>query len=104
MATFAITGHPAAAAAPAYPASGVSLARGVAGLQALYYLATGLWPLVHMDSFLAVTGPKTDLWLVRTVGALIAVIGASLAVSVARRLTPEAMVLAIASALALAGI
>ena len=38
--------------------------------QGLYYLATGLWPLVHMRSFLAVTGPKTDLWLVRTVGLL----------------------------------
>jgi hypothetical protein len=26
-----------------------------------FYLLTGVWPLVHMPSFLAVTGPKTDL-------------------------------------------
>jgi hypothetical protein len=38
--------------------------------QGLYYLATGLWPLVHYRSFAAVTGPKRDVWLVRTVGAL----------------------------------
>jgi hypothetical protein len=31
-----------------------------------------------MASFLAVTGPKHDLWLVRTVGLLIAIAGASL--------------------------
>jgi hypothetical protein len=31
-----------------------------------------------MPSFLAVTGPKTDLWFVQTVGALIAVVGAAL--------------------------
>ena len=31
-----------------------------------------------MRSFLMVTGPKTDLWLVKTVGSLIAVIGAAL--------------------------
>jgi hypothetical protein len=31
-----------------------------------------------MRTFLMVTGPKTDLWLVRTVGLLLAVIGALL--------------------------
>jgi hypothetical protein len=45
---------------------------------------SGLWPLVHLRSFLAVTGPKTDLWLVQTVGALLAVLGAVL-IGVARR-------------------
>ena len=39
---------------------------------------TGAWPIVHLNSFLAVTGPKTDLWLVKTVGALIGVIGFTL--------------------------
>jgi hypothetical protein len=43
--------------------------------QGVYYAFTGLWPLLHMPSFLAVTGPKTDLWLVRTVGALVLVVG-----------------------------
>jgi hypothetical protein len=50
-------------------------------IQGLYYAATGIWPLVSMDSFLAVTGPKTDLWLVRTVSLLITCIGAALLVS-----------------------
>lgn len=43
-----------------------------------YYLVTGLWPLLSMRTFEAVTGPKTDRWLVRTVGLLAAVIGWSL--------------------------
>lgn len=47
----------------------------VAALQGLFYLATGVWPLIHIDSFLAVTGSKTDLWLVYTVGLLVSVVG-----------------------------
>jgi hypothetical protein len=31
---------------------------------------TGLWPVMHMRSFEAVSGPKVDRWLVRTVGGL----------------------------------
>lgn len=52
----------------------------LARLHGLYYLATGLWPLLHMDSFLSVTGPKTELWLVRTVAFLICMIGGTLLV------------------------
>lgn len=40
-------------------------------LQAVYYLVTGLWPLIHLKSFFEVTGPKTDVWLVQMVGVLI---------------------------------
>jgi hypothetical protein len=36
---------------------------------------SGLWPLVHMRSFEAVSGPKTDKWLVRTVSGLLITIG-----------------------------
>jgi hypothetical protein len=50
----------------------------VALVQGTYFLITGIWPLVHMRSFLAITGPKTDLWLVKTVGLILAVIGAVL--------------------------
>lgn len=38
--------------------------------QSIYYGITGAWPLVHMRSFEAVTGPKTDDWLVHMVGLL----------------------------------
>jgi hypothetical protein len=31
----------------------------------------GAWPLLHMRSFEAVLGPKTDRWLVRTVAGLL---------------------------------
>jgi hypothetical protein len=58
--------------------------RHVALCQGAYYLMTGLWPLVHMRSFTAVTGPKHDLWLVRTVGLLATAIGASLLRGVSR--------------------
>lgn len=36
----------------------------------------GAWPLLHMPSFEAVLGPKTDRWLVRTVAGLLIVNGA----------------------------
>ena len=50
----------------------------VALVQGVYFLVTGIWPLISMRTFLAVTGPKTDLWLVKTVGLILAVIGAVL--------------------------
>jgi hypothetical protein len=53
--------------------------------QGLYFLFSGLWPILHMPSFLFVTGPKTDLWLVKTVGALIIVISIPLLVAAARK-------------------
>lgn len=69
-------------------------------MQGLYYLLTGLWPLVHLASFEAVTGPKTDDWLVRMVGLLAATIGASLIASTRQwRGALEVLVLSIGSAL-----
>src|SRR5512139_3633027 len=50
----------------------------VALIQGIYFLVTGIWPLISMRTFLAITGPKTDLWLVKTVGLILAVIGAVL--------------------------
>lgn len=50
-------------------------AAAVALVQGVYFVVTAAWPLIHLPSFLRVTGPKTDLWLVRTVGALLLVIG-----------------------------
>lgn len=39
--------------------------------QIFYYLLTAVWPFVHLESFFAVTGPKTDIWLVKTVSLLL---------------------------------
>jgi hypothetical protein len=47
-------------------------------LQGVYYLVTGLWPLVHIASFVYVTGPKTDIWLVKMLSLLIACAGLAL--------------------------
>jgi hypothetical protein len=41
---------------------------------------TALWPFVSLRTFTIVTGPKTDVWLVKTVGALLVVIGIALIV------------------------
>ena len=39
--------------------------------QGVYFAVTGIWPLLHIGSFMKVTGPKTDVWLVKTISALI---------------------------------
>ncbi|HYE91093.1 MAG TPA: hypothetical protein VEA38_08745 [Terriglobales bacterium] len=73
--------------------------------QGLYFFATGVWPLLSMRTFEAVTGPKADRWLVKTVGVLVGVIGAVLAMAGARRrVEPEAALLAAGSAAGLAAI
>jgi hypothetical protein len=61
-------------------AFGVSAQR-LARAQAIYFTGTGIWPLIDIESFERVTGPKNDRWLVRTVGALVCVVGASLALA-----------------------
>jgi hypothetical protein len=57
----------------------------VAAAQSVYYLLTGVWPLVHRPSFERVTGPKADFWLVEAVGVTVAAIGLGLAHAVGRR-------------------
>jgi hypothetical protein len=42
----------------------------MARIHGLFNVANGLWPLVHLPSFERVFGPKTDEWLVYTVGGL----------------------------------
>jgi hypothetical protein len=70
-----------------------------------YYFATGIWPLLSMRTFEAVTGPKTDDWLVQTVGTLAACIGAALLLG-SRRIPPnrETLLLSAFSAAAFLGV
>jgi hypothetical protein len=73
-----------------------SLQGAVALLYALYYIVGGIWAVIGRRSFEAVTGPKVDYWLVRCVGGLLTVIGATVALSHLRaRGTPEIRFLAI---------
>jgi energy-converting hydrogenase Eha subunit E len=70
--------------------------------QGSYYLITGLWAIVHIESFQKITGPKIDLWLVKTVGLLLAVIGTGLLLAAYRQqLDPALILIAIGSAAAL---
>lgn len=43
--------------------------------QGAYYILTGLWALVDIDTFMQVTGPKTDTWLVKALAFLFCAIG-----------------------------
>ncbi len=73
--------------------------------QGIFYVLTGMWPIMNIESFQLVTGPKHDLWLVKTVGAILFVIGITLIITGIRQ---ESMlstaVLAIGSAVVLAGV
>jgi hypothetical protein len=74
-------------------------------VQGIYWLVTGVWGLVDIVSFMKVTGPKTDVWLVKTVSVLIVVISLSLLSSVRNRGDKMPVILlAITSCIGLAGI
>lgn len=73
--------------------------------QGAYYVATGLWPLLSMRSFEAVTGPKVDKWLVQMVGLLAATIGTTLLIGARKERLDDAVVaLAVGSAASFAAI
>jgi hypothetical protein len=77
----------------------------VAFAQGLYFFLTGVWPIIDIVSFQKVTGPKTDLWLVKTVGVIVAVIGAVLILAGATgEITYSIRLLALGSAAGLATI
>jgi hypothetical protein len=80
--------------------------RPIAAAQSLFYISTGIWPVVHRRSFERVTGKKVDYWLVETVGALVAAIGLGLAHAVVQRrpIPRELRTIAVASAAGLAGV
>src|SRR4051812_29145559 len=74
-------------------------------LEGVFFLGSGLWPLLHLRSFEAVTGPKLERWLVKTVGLLVTAIGATLLVGARGPAAERTMrVLGVSSAAALAGI
>jgi hypothetical protein len=40
-------------------------------IQCIYTFITAVWPIIDIESFMLVTGYKTDVWLVKTVGAIL---------------------------------
>jgi hypothetical protein len=82
-----------------------STGKATATVQGIYFLATGLWPIVHPRSFEAVTGPKLEHWLLKTVGVMAGVMGATLLAAAREpRITRPVRVLGVGSALAFAGV
>lgn len=83
-------------------------------VQGLYYLVTGVWPLVSIETFQMVTGRKTDHlvtgreadhWLVLTVGVLVTSIALALLTAAwLRRISSEVVIPAVTSALGLTAI
>lgn len=63
-------------------------------VQGVYTALTALWGLLDIDSFMAVTGHKTDVWLVKTVSVVLLTIGLTLIIQALVRSHPlPAMVL-----------
>jgi hypothetical protein len=74
-------------------------------VQGGYYVVTGVAPFVSRRAFEAVTGPKTEWWLVQTVGAIVTTVGVALVAGVrSERITPELRLLAAGCATSLAAI
>lgn len=40
-------------------------------VQGIYLMITALWPLLDINSFMRMTGRKTDIWLVKSVSVLL---------------------------------
>jgi hypothetical protein len=73
--------------------------------QGAYYVATGVAPFVSRRGFEAVTGPKTEWWLVQTVGVVVTVVGGALIGAATNdRVTPEIVGTAAGCAAGLAAI
>jgi hypothetical protein len=71
----------------------------IAFLQGIYYFLTGVWGVVDIESFMMVTGPKVDIWLVKTVSVLVIAISlVFLYAGIKKRITRETILLAVASA------
>ena len=86
-------------------ADGRKSSRAIAMVQGVYFATTGIWPLLHYRSFEKVTGPKQDDWLVKTVGLMIASIGASLILASSHNTqNDESRFLGLSSALGLIGV
>jgi hypothetical protein len=72
-------------------------------IQGIYTMVTAVWPILHIKSFMEVTGYKEDVWLVKTVAAvLIAIAACFLDAARAPHFNRPVAVLAITSAVALA--
>jgi len=75
----------------------------LAWAQGLYFVASGLWPIVSPRTFQKVTGRNREMWLVKTVGVLVTGVGVVL-LGGRRRPSPEIRRLGALTALGLGAI
>ena len=47
-------------------------------VQGFYTFITALWAIIDIDSFMQITGSKTDIWLVKTVSIVLVAVGLTL--------------------------
>jgi hypothetical protein len=81
------------------------LLHAVTTTQAWYFVPFSIWGLLHIRSFMWVTGKKTDVWLVKTVCLLLTTVGAVVGRAGRKgRVTPEIAALGIGSSASLAAI
>lgn len=79
--------------------------RYLAIFQAVAYSIAAVWALVDINSFMAVTGMKTDIWLVKTVALLLLATSAVLVTAVYyKEITMPVAVLALSNAAVLASV
>jgi hypothetical protein len=77
----------------------------ILAIQGTYISITSLWPLIHLHSFLQITGFKADIWLLKTVSLLLLCIGISFIMQSAQRVYAVGIrLLAINVAVALAAV
>lgn len=70
-------------------------------IQVAYYVITAVWPMVHMRSFMSVSGYKADAWLVNTVSLLLLSICTSFVLAIRTEVSEQVVVLSIATACAM---
>lgn len=54
-------------------------------IQGGYFVVTGVWPMINIESFIIATGPKQEIWLVQMIGLLSISIGLTFLQSALRR-------------------
>lgn len=70
--------------------------------QGVFYVITGLWPIIHLRSFERITGRRREGWLAKAMGGMITAVGAALIVGSLESKAPRSLrVLGMGSALAL---
>ena len=77
------------------------LSRYLTFIHGAYYLIGGAWPLISLETFEYVTGPKYDDWLVRSVALLLVVAGIILVTQPKGSIERSAVKLAFGTSLAL---